>query len=242
MNSTTTKIQPVPQEVWKAFKIYEKDESQYIFTKIKAVDLIRNLLKEDLHAIDESNNGNTPLIYASAYGYIELVKALINAGVETDKQNNNSKTALYVASMMGQSYTARILLKKGANPNIADSDNKTPLHIAAEKENNEIIKLLLLHNANINAQMNNGQTPLMLASISGNFDIVKILVEHGANINLTEKRRFCKLLEFSKTGIAIAKPESIRLGAYDLATKHDVIQKYLQEQGAIDRLSILRSC
>jgi ankyrin repeat protein len=82
---------------------------------------VKLLLDTGVNPNCRDKSENTPLILASARGYLPVVEALLSGGACVDAENVDGETALMLASREGYSQTVHCLLKAGA---IADRPNQ----------------------------------------------------------------------------------------------------------------------
>ncbi len=137
---------------------------------------------EDAAEVDRRDqNGNTPLMVASAQNKIDLMKILIDKGAGIDIQNNDGNTALMYAQKFE---TASVLLEAGADPDIPNLVNNTALMYAVIRGDTELVNLLIDHGASVDIRIDNGQTPLITAAFNGLINTVRLLLEKGAEIDL----------------------------------------------------------
>ena len=109
----------------------------------------------EVNAQDEE--GNTPIIVASAYGHVEVVDLLIQVGGDVNKQNESGLTPLHYASANDQ--VLERLIQAGGEVNTQSSDGWTPLHIASIGGHVEVITALLAAGADKTIKDNQGNTP-----------------------------------------------------------------------------------
>jgi len=101
------------------------------------------LLEKGAEVDYQDRNGLSPLLIASAYGYVDIVNALLEAGAEVNLQTPNGVTALYSASANAKIEIVQVLLAAGADVTIEDSDGKTALHPASLMGYSEVVRILL---------------------------------------------------------------------------------------------------
>lgn len=93
-----------------------------------------NAVNFNLQDID----GNTALICASKYNYIESVKMLINAGSNVNIQDKYGYTALMYASVNGHTECVKILLnEKSININQQNNFGNTALSLSYKSKINQ---------------------------------------------------------------------------------------------------------
>lgn len=118
------------------------------------VDRLRAVLEEDSSLASAwSDDGFTPLHYASFFGNPEAARLLIERGAELEARSTNQEFAL----------------------------NAAPLHSAVAARQRETIEVLLDAGADVNAVQHQGYTPLLEAAQSGQSELVELLLEWGAD-------------------------------------------------------------
>ncbi len=101
------------------------------------IDSVRRLLHEGADPDEKDDDfGNTPLIRAAYYGFMDMVSLLLDNGAGIDSQNKYGDTALaYVANSYTRNRDAviRLLVDRGANPDIKNSAGETALDFAVKR-------------------------------------------------------------------------------------------------------------
>lgn len=101
---------------------------------------------EELTSINNINyqdeDGNTPLLVASANNLGYLVSKYIEFGADINLKNNLGETPLMHAIATENVTLVRYLIEKGANVNDYNNDGLSILEIASETKNQQIFKLL----------------------------------------------------------------------------------------------------
>ena len=87
---------------------------------------VRELLKGGAD-IEESEHGNTPLLFTSWFGAIELSKLLIEKGANIEAKDNNGDTPIILASLSGFFDTVELLVERGADMEVKGKNGHTPL-------------------------------------------------------------------------------------------------------------------
>ena len=167
--------------------------------------------KADVNARDE--DGATPLMAASIFGYRGVVQALLEAKADANARNKDGMTPLMYASAgnnlevaqtlleaknntvdlltagsMGDNVqVVRALIDAKAEVNVRNRDGITPLMYASVGGNIEVVRALLEARADVNAKDNDGMTPLMYASMGYNAEVVQALLETKANVMARDK-------------------------------------------------------
>lgn len=163
-----------------AIKEYDGNIGMDIITNLLAVS-INNTLKESTNIVNIEDTeydisitfdeGTTPLMIASYYGYYNLVNALIENNADVNLKNKRNYTALL--------YATDIWSRQG---------------IGIDDSNFNVVELLVNAKIDINASNNYGWTAIFYAAYNNNSDIVAFLVDNGANINLVTEEGITPLL------------------------------------------------
>lgn len=160
-----------------------QDVSERFYQSIRNDDLamLRVLVKD--HGTDaRDRRGQTPLMFAAAFGSLDAMKLLISNGADAKAESEFGVTALQWCA--GDLNKVRLLLDQGAEVNRPLRAGWTPLLVAAATYNTlETVKLLLQKGADVNATDSAGFTPAIVAAIADNTAVVKLLIEKAANIN-----------------------------------------------------------
>lgn len=94
-------------------------------------------LGASVHVTDE--DGQTPLIVASATNQEELVKLLLDLGADPNHKNNEGEVAVVQAIANNNPNISKILFERGAVDNVYTKDNEDLLAIAYRYQNTPII-------------------------------------------------------------------------------------------------------
>jgi len=106
------------------------------------IEMVNDLLKAGANPNQDNRYGETPLYWASCYGYLGIAELLLKAGADPNQTDDNGNTPLYWAVYGDNFEIAELLLKAGANHNQANNDGETPLHWAENNGRLETVKLL----------------------------------------------------------------------------------------------------
>jgi ankyrin repeat protein len=159
------------------------DASDRFYQAVRNDDLttLRALIKDN-GANAKDYHGQTPLMFAAAYGSLDAMKLLISSGADVKAENDAGATALHWGA--GDVHKVQLLLESGADVNKVSRIGRTPLIVAAGTSGTlESVKLLLEKGADVNAADSNSFTPLIVAAGVDNAAAAKLLVEKGANVN-----------------------------------------------------------
>ncbi len=157
--------------------------SERFYQSVRNDDLatLRVLIKDNGASVKDAR-GQTPLMFAAAYGSLEAMKLLIASGADAKAESEAGVTALHWCT--GDAKKVRLLLDQGAEVNKASALGRTPLLVAAGTYGSlETVKLLLQKGAEVNAMDSGGFTPLNVAARMDNAAVAKLLIEKGASLS-----------------------------------------------------------
>jgi ankyrin repeat protein len=89
------------------------------------------------------NDGDTPLLRASAVDSPETVLVLIDVKADVNRAGQNNSTPLLAEAQRGHPETVRALLKAGAKVNVRAAGGASPLMMAAFSGNAETVQILM---------------------------------------------------------------------------------------------------
>lgn len=129
--------------------------------------------------------GNTPLMYASAFGNAEMMDVILRAGADVNARNDFGASALLWAA--SDLLKVRLLLAAGADVNVRSNAGRTPLMAAAYADGSlKIVKLLVAKGARIDVKEAD-ETPLLnIAAQSDNSAVVRFLIARGTAADSTD--------------------------------------------------------
>ncbi|MGB8366787.1 MAG: ankyrin repeat domain-containing protein, partial [Candidatus Babeliales bacterium] len=154
----------------------------------KHVD-IAELLADQAVVNVKNDDGNTPLMLASYFGYQKIARLLLdNYNVSINKKGKNGSTALFIAARQNNKTMVELLLRYNAAPDIADNENNTPLWWAAKHGNTNMIEFLYHSDERVNQKGKGGRTPLAIAAANGKQDAVDLLIRFGACVNIHDNQ------------------------------------------------------
>ena len=171
------------------------------------------------------SNHYSPLIVASAKGYIKIVEILLEENVQINHRALDGSTALYRACENGHFDVIEMLLIKGANPNVPYNPDKSmlkisPLAIAYQNGYVSLIPLLLQANADPNTAYNGHFEPLIYtACADNNHTLLHWLLEYGADPNLVELKNRCSPLIVASANGYLEIVKTL-LQMYEFAVNH----------------------
>jgi ankyrin repeat protein len=143
------------------------------------VETLRVLLDADTSRVSAwSDDGFTPLHYASFFGRPEAARLLLERGADLEAPARNEQFALearplHSALAARQKEVAVLLLDAGADVNAREHEGTTPLHEAAQHGDAELVRLLLERGADPAAKLDDGRTPVDLAA--GHPEVLELL-------------------------------------------------------------------
>ncbi len=149
-------------------------------------DLVKFMLEANADVNIANKNGETPLSYASAYGYADIVKMLLRVGADVNTKGVRNKTPLIHASQNGHAAIIPLLLGEGADFFAMDVNGMTAISWAAANGNTAVVEEFQKARLDVNLREPNCTTPLMRAVANGHMGTVNYLVRLGANIHAKE--------------------------------------------------------
>jgi hypothetical protein len=158
----------------------------YHAASLNRLEEVKDLIRRGANLNWQEEDGSTPLMIASMFGYSEIAHELIKAGADVNiKAADGITTALSLAS--GPSIIDKMwqivkeLVDAGAYVNVKDANSgRTPLFNAVVSGNAERVRYFIKAGSDTQIKDSNGQTALDRALKDNNQNIVKILKEAGA--------------------------------------------------------------
>jgi ankyrin repeat protein len=148
------------------------------------IERVRYLLEHGAHVDARDGEGNTPLINATRFSFVEVATYLADHKADVNLGDRNDWTPLMFAAWQDNPDLVSMLLHHGAKIDVLSNDGLTPLAIAAQNAKIKAAGALVAAGADVNAPVaKGGYTPLMLAAISGSTDLTAALLGHGARVN-----------------------------------------------------------
>ncbi len=148
------------------------------------IDRVSYLLAHGAHVDARDGEGNTPLINATRFSFVEVATYLAEHKADVNLGDRNDWRPLTFAAWQDNPQLVAMLIKHGARIDVVSSDGLTPLAIAAQNAKIKAAEALVAAGADVNAPVaKGGYTPLMLAAISGSTDLTSSLLSHGARVN-----------------------------------------------------------
>jgi len=100
------------------------------------------------HIDQQTDKGNTPLMFAADGGRTKMCQLLLESGASLDLQNGREESALHLAAKYGRVEAVKLLLQQGASTKLLDSGNYTPAGLAGLNKMpgcKEALKILQQH-------------------------------------------------------------------------------------------------
>ncbi|MEA2042399.1 MAG: ankyrin repeat domain-containing protein [Bacteroidota bacterium] len=140
------------------------------------------LLKGGANPNAYTDDGVTPLMYASEKGNIYLCKALIKYGADVNINPLDGTTALISACRNNQTDIMLLLVNNGADVDMADRQGSTGLHYACAYGFPRVADILLHYKAKPDSS-DGLSTPLTISAYYGDSTMVDLLLDYGADIH-----------------------------------------------------------
>lgn len=153
-------------------------------------DEVLRLIADSADVNAKTDEGITPLMYASEKGYAEIVKILLFNKADPNISPGNGRTALIGAAMHDQLDIVYLLLIYGAFINATDEFGVTALIYAASYNYYDMVKYLLKNGAQHLIKAQDGTDALLAAAYFGNSDIVSLLCNYNADISTKDYTGF----------------------------------------------------
>jgi ankyrin repeat protein len=206
---------------------FSKAINEALFKSLAEWDLtkVENLLQRGADVDAKTGNGNTPLYFASEYGWSDAVKLLVKYGAYVNEKDSDGYAPISGAVAAGHVDLVELLAHLGADVKVKENDGETLLHIALKDSEKidkvALIKVLVKLGADVNAKDTNGKSPLDLAADLCSIGIadtnaIKILIKLGADVNTKDNNGCTPLYEVTLHGkpeVAQIAKVLVRLGA-----------------------------
>lgn len=149
------------------------------------IGIVKTLLYHKADITHRTNDGETALSLAAAYGHVSVIRLLANyTAVNINSQNNKKQTPLMKSVMHCHSAAFKTLLELGAYTEITDYQKNTVLHIAVKNNQKEAVKALIAKNKKLITMTNKqNELPLTIAITQKHYKLAELLIESGSPIN-----------------------------------------------------------
>jgi ankyrin repeat protein len=149
--------------------------------------LSNNLPMVKTHYDPKTQEGWSPLHWASLAGHVEMVTELIQDGTNVDVKTEFGTTPLHMATLGRRIRIASILVEKGASVTSTSTKYGTSFHIAAAQDDVTMMKFFKsinddswLGTASVGGKDN--LTPLEVATKNGSLNAVRLFFEFGLKV------------------------------------------------------------
>jgi len=153
-----------------------------------SMDIIKVLLIAGADAGSANDNCQTPLFYASSWGYCEAIVPLINHGACVRASDMEGFTPLHVTcqGIDNRIKMAYILIENGADIEAKDNDGSTPLDVAVVNRNAKVVELLLDNGADMTATDKEGHSPFHKACRHQTVDVLRLFLDRGVDVEVKD--------------------------------------------------------
>lgn len=168
------------------------------------VEAVKYLLLKGADPNTRTQEGVTPLMFASQNGNYAIAKLLLESGANANSRPWDGNTALHAAVRSNCDSIAELLLVNGAEVNARNTSGIRPIHYAAGLGYPYLTDLLLYYGSDIDSVDNNGNTPLMASVYAGAQSVTSLLIGNGADVNRPDNRGVTPLMvaaQFNDTAI-----------------------------------------
>ena len=142
--------------------------------------LLADVLTHDKSLCDfvYKKSGDTPLILAARYGFLDILNLLISCGADIEHKNLDGKRALHEAALSGSLSCVQMLVSSLANVDVLKRADWTPLMFACSNNHLEVASYLIDQGADIKIVNKDGWTCFHLACREGHMEILNLLYSH----------------------------------------------------------------
>ena len=156
--------------------------------KIKKLDFIEELLKNNSNTLFADNNGNNALhlsVFTRELKIVDLILKYSIREVIINSRNNIGETPIHFATNLQEIKLVKTLINNGANINYQDYEHEyNILHYAINLSTNDIVKLCIENNIDINRQDVYGNTALHYCILENNVEIFNTIINSKLQINV----------------------------------------------------------
>lgn len=114
-----------------------RDVSLYLLLNNGHLEIVRELLKHQVHINEKDSYGDTSLHCAVKLNHLEIVRELLNHQANSNEKDKNGCTPLHYASMYGNLAMVKELIPY-SNLSITNNIGKTALDLSDDKIRNFI--------------------------------------------------------------------------------------------------------
>lgn len=157
---------------------YGKETAIHIAAQNGLPDIVTFLLNHGVDPNLRTDDGYTPLHWATFCGNLEVVQLLLDSGANIAARNSVGETVLHTSLHHSpDDDIITFLLAHNGLLDMVDDWGRTALHEAAYRGLSSIVKILTDHGASGNAKDNQNWTPLLYAAACGQEDVINQLLE-----------------------------------------------------------------
>ena len=153
-------------------------------------DLLRRLLQENQHDIDEQTFGGFSALHlAAGQDEVASIDLLLEYGADIDclADYNSSETPLMMAIQSGSIRAASLLVERGADVMIGNNYGDNPFTSVFWESPIPFLQLLLSHGADVNSRSEEG-TQLIRRAKTDDLETARWLLEQGAIVDIEGNR------------------------------------------------------
>lgn len=151
------------------------------------------LCQAGCHVDAKNREGESPLLTASARGFVDIVECLVEhrANVEANDKVMNTSADGCKTFFWHNTIFVRLLIWHVIKCCVCVvclfQDGHTALHLAVRRCQVEVVRCLLRHHCHVDQQDRHGNTPLHIACKDGNLPIVMAICSANASLDLPNK-------------------------------------------------------
>ena len=200
------------------------DPNVGLFGTIKQgfVPAVRSLLSIGADPNLQDNDGNTPLMLATANNHLNMARVLSEWGADPNLKDREDNTPLMHAAVYGQlPFVEFFLSLEETDVNLSNHEGYTALMRAFYTRDLKVITALLDAGADPNAQDNKGLTALMNMAYAGELEIMIALLARGADVNSQDPYDYTPLMRATYNGDIRVITTLLEWGANPSLKDHD---------------------
>lgn len=178
-----------------------EDTTTKVHTAVHQREGLQVALEQQPWAVNViDNNGDTPLILATAKNQISDMEMLISAGANVHMRSPYGTSALMIAVRLGSVMSTRLLLRAKSSVEQMNLCETSSLHIASSIACPELVGLLLAAGASATCRDICGRTPLhyLAQNVKANHDdanqIVELLVVAGSDLEAQDNYGYTPIM------------------------------------------------